>query len=138
VRAPLAVPAILALLLGVACEPMPTEVVDWVDGVENLVAVGNEPNAFAFTVQARDFTIEQTYSLAFRSDTTTIGLAVVGYSGGHATLELLDEEGVPIYTRSLAANIAEGTAELSLGHPVRAQLRFAAYTGLVAIGVAGN
>ncbi|MEM8557413.1 MAG: hypothetical protein AAGG50_06270 [Bacteroidota bacterium] len=100
-------------------------------------AVGNATDSFGFAVTAQDFAFEQVYPLTFTGEASTVGLTVVRYAGGEATLELLDEAGTTLYTRNLAQNVAEGTQTVP-GRPARAVVRFEDYTGIVSIGVNGE
>ncbi|MEM8558070.1 MAG: hypothetical protein AAGG50_09635 [Bacteroidota bacterium] len=100
-------------------------------------AVGNATDNFGFAVTAADFAFEQDYALTFTGDATQVGLSVVGYTGGTASLELLADDGTVLYARNLAQNLAEGTQTVT-GRPARAVLRFEDYSGIVSIGVAAD
>ncbi|MEL6612348.1 MAG: hypothetical protein AAFN13_04265 [Bacteroidota bacterium] len=99
-------------------------------------AVGNTTDSFGFAVTADDFAFEQDYALTFTGDASQVGLSVVGYSSGTASLELLDEDGTVLYARNLAQNVAEG-AQTVAGRPASAVLRFEGYSGIVSVGVSG-
>ena len=100
-------------------------------------AVGNTTDSFGFAVTADDLAFEQDYALSFTGDASQVGLSVVGYSNGTASLELLDEDGTVLYARNLAQNVAEG-AQTVAGRPASAVLRFEGYSGIVSVGVSGG
>ena len=100
-------------------------------------AVGNTTDSFGFAVSADEFAFEQDYVLTFTGDASQVGLSVVGYSSGTASLEVLAEDGTVLYARNLAQNVAEG-AQTVTGRPASAVLRFEDYTGIVSIGIAGD
>ncbi len=101
----------------------------------NIPAVGNQPNSFAFVVLARDLTLDRIDAVSFTSDSTSVGLTVMGYEGGTGTLEVFDATDAAILTRQLGANVAEGTTIPLAARPARVRIRFAGYSGVVAIGV---
>jgi hypothetical protein len=101
-------------------------------------AVGNAPNAFGFSVVARDLAFDRSYDLNFDSDALDVGVAVVGYDGGAASFQLIGEDGLPFYSRDLAGNIAEGTAQLTGHRPMRAVIAFVGFSGIVSLSVAGR
>lgn len=133
-RAPRAIHGVAALLCMAACDVTS----DLPAAYQNDVAIGNQPNSFAFSVAATALTMAETYDLAFDSDSTTVAVSVVGYAGGSGTLELLDDDGATIFSRSLAANTAEGASDVRAGRPARARLTFSNYSGLVGLGVSAD
>ncbi|RMH88651.1 MAG: hypothetical protein D6681_14670 [Calditrichaeota bacterium] len=97
--------------------------------------VANTTNSFGFSVIARSFTYDQTYTLDFTGDSLDIGVAVTGYRGGTGEFSLFDAQGRAFYTRDLSQNIAEGNAKMTGAVPARAVVKFTGFSGIVSLGV---
>jgi len=104
-------------------------------GPDNVPTVGSQRNSFAFAVIGRTLELDQSYALSFDADSVSVGLAVTGYAAGSGSLELRDASGQLVFARDLAGNAAEGASAPTAARPATARLRFAGYTGMVAIGV---
>jgi len=115
--------------------------VDYADGPGgpgyNTPAIGQTSGTFGFSVLARRWTADESYSADIPSPTLTVGLTITGYKGGAGTLAVLDAEGDTAFTRSLAGNVAQGSTVARGQSPFTVRVVTSNYTGTVALGVTG-
>jgi hypothetical protein len=100
----------------------------------NMPAVGVTPQAFGFSVQARDFTFQQVYS-PLSGDSLGVGLSVAGYGGGSALLEILDSTDAVVFSQQVSQSVAQGQTTVGGVSPYRVRLQFTHFTGVFALGV---
>ena len=114
-----------------------SEIIDFGDGsVENVPSFGLNPGQFAFTVTARDWTYDNTFSPSLGAGTLNVGMAITGYSGGDGLVTITDADNVVVFNQTLAGNVANGT-NIAVSGRAEFKVRIVAndYTGIVSLGV---
>jgi len=104
----------------------------------NFPTVGLTSRELGFSVIANAFTFEQTYASPTQGDSLDIGLAVTGYGGGSARIEIADADGVARFALTVTQNVAQGQIAPGGRPPYTVHLRFAGFTGVFALGVAAR
>jgi hypothetical protein len=101
----------------------------------NQPVVGITPRALAFSVVAQGFSFEETYASPTQGDSLAVGLAVSGYAGGSALIEIFDSTGARRFEQAVSRSLAQGQTTVRGSPPYRVHLVFAGFTGVVALGV---
>jgi hypothetical protein len=101
----------------------------------NAPSVGATAQALGFSVSAQGFSFEQNYPNPTTGDSLAIGLAVTGYAGGSALIEIFDATGATRFQQTVTQNIAQGQTTVHGSPPYRVHLRFTGFTGVFALGV---
>jgi len=126
--------ALVLALAGCASD----DVVDVLSTAVNLPAVGVTAQGLGFTVVAREFTFEQTYSSPTEGDSLDVGLAVTNFRAGSVLIEIRDAGGVARYQQTLTSGIAQGQATVAGTPPYTVHLRFTGFSAVFALGVAAH
>jgi len=104
-------------------------------GAMNIPAVGITSESFGFAVQASNFSFEDTYASPTQGDSLAVGLAVVGYLGGSALIEVRDSGGTAIDQQTVTQGIAQGKTTIHGTPPYTVHLLFTQFTGTFTLGV---
>jgi hypothetical protein len=126
----------LAMALGCALAACRESTVSDPNGTAtNTPAVGITPQALGFSVLARGFSFEETYASPTQGDSLAVGLAVTGYAGGSALIEIFDSTGTRQFQQAVAQSIAQGQTTVRGSPPYRVHVLFVGFTGMLALGV---
>jgi len=126
----------LVIALGAALAACRESTVDDFNRTEtNKPVVGIAPQALAFSVVARGFSFEEYYPNPTQGDSLAVGLAVSGYAGGSALIEIFDSTGAARLHQTVTQSIAQGQTTVRGLPPYRVHLLFAGFTGVFALGV---
>ncbi|HVE78425.1 MAG TPA: hypothetical protein VNA89_06175 [Gemmatimonadaceae bacterium] len=104
----------------------------------NAPVVGLSSDGLGFAVHARDFSSDQTYGPTVYTPGLEVGVALWGYSGGAATLEVRDAGGRVVLTQRLSSNIAQGNAAARGAPPFTIRLTFEHFSGDLSLGVGSS
>lgn len=104
----------------------------------NLPAIGVTAQSVGFSVLANGFTFEDTYTGPTLGDSLVVGLAVVGYGGGSALVEVRDQTSTVIAQRTVTGSIAQGQTTVHGSPPYTVHVSFTGFTGIFALGVAAQ
>jgi hypothetical protein len=112
-----------------------------VTGTDNTIGPANTPvvgvtaQGVGFSVRASDFSFEETYAAPTEGDSLVVGLAVLGYGGGTALLEITDSTGAMLHQQTVSQSIAQGQTTTGGTPPYQVHLRFSGFTGTFVLGV---
>lgn len=101
----------------------------------NTPVVGIAPQALAFSVVAQGFSFEANYPNPRQGDSLAVGLAVSGYAGGSALIEIFDSSGAKRLQQTVTQSLAQGQTTVRGSPPYRVHLLFVGFTGVFALGV---
>jgi hypothetical protein len=132
-------PIALAVALGVGLAACRESTVDDSNQMAtNTPAVGLTPQALGFSVVAQGFSFEQTYTSPTQGDSLAVGLAVTGYAGGSALIEIYDSTGARRLQQTVTQSIAQGQTTVHGSLPYSVHLLFTGFTGVFVLGVAAQ
>lgn len=101
----------------------------------NTPTVGLSTMGFGFAVAAHDFTFAQSYGPTLEATQVSAGVALLGYGGGTARLELRDASGAVVLAQEFRSNVAQGSATARGTPPFTVRLVFDRFTGSFALGL---
>ncbi|HXY68848.1 MAG TPA: hypothetical protein VEH62_05330 [Gemmatimonadales bacterium] len=104
----------------------------------NVPVVGQTAQALGFSVQARGFSFEQRYGSPTQGDSLALGLAVVGYTGGSALIEVTDSSGTMRLQQTVTTSLAQGSTVIHGRPPYQVHLLFDAFSGAFTLAVAAQ
>jgi hypothetical protein len=99
------------------------------------VPVGVSPDGLGYALRARDFTSDQQYGPLIQSRSVSVGAAVIGYSGGSATVEIRDVTGSIVLQQTVTSNLAQGSTLVHGVPPFKVWLSFRRFSGTFSLGI---
>ncbi|NOZ62828.1 MAG: hypothetical protein GXO74_14260 [Calditrichaeota bacterium] len=90
-------------LLLVSCNENPTSFSND-ETITNVPVIANALDAFAFTLNADNFSINRMDSLTFDADSLVISLILTNYHGGNGKITIFTSDSVQIFSELLNSN----------------------------------
>ena len=92
----------IVLLLMFACENDSPDTLDpFTTLYDNIPIVVNTLNAYTFTVNANNFSMNRVDNLSFETDSILLSLTLANYSNGNGTLSVLSDDSTQIISETL-------------------------------------